>query len=217
MEKDSKFIEYLSGRLKEKLPGAEAHRLMMPGLEKMPDRTIPLKKTIKKSAVLLLLYPNGNGLNILLTLRSRNLASHSGQISFPGGHLEKGEGVVQAALREAWEEIGLESGKVTVVGNLSDLYVPPSNFVITPVVGFSPEKPHCFIHSRDEVEEIIDLPLETFTNGTHYGVEKWNFKGMELDVPVWRIHSLTPLWGATSMILKELLVLWEEYKSGVSR
>lgn len=208
-----KFIDFLSKRLLADLPGTNAHLQMMPEIKNLPYRTLMAKKDAKKSAVLVLLYLNGENLNIIFTLRSKKLSNHSGQISFPGGHLDKGETPVQTALRESWEEIGLKSTDINIIGRLSDLYVPPTNYIISPVVGYMTQKPDYYINSPDEVEEILDLALEKFYDESVYSVENWKYKGQELKVPLWKIHTETPLWGASSMIMMEFLMLYSEFKS----
>jgi 8-oxo-dGTP pyrophosphatase MutT (NUDIX family) len=213
VEYKHKFIDFLSKRLLADLPGTNAHLQMMPEIKNLPYRKLRAKKDAKKSAVLVLLYSNGDNLNIIFTLRSKKLSNHSGQISFPGGHLDKGETPVQTALRESQEEIGLKSSDIHIIGRLSDLYVPPTNYIISPVVGYMKEKPDYYINSTEEVEEIIDLPLDRFTDESIYTVESWKYNGQELKVPLWKIHSETPLWGASSMIMMEFLTLYSEFKS----
>jgi 8-oxo-dGTP pyrophosphatase MutT (NUDIX family) len=208
-----KFIDFLSERLLAELPGTNAHLLMMPEMENLPYRTLKPKKDAKRSAVLVLLYSHGDELNIIFTLRSKKLSNHSGQMSFPGGHLDEGETPVQTALRETTEEIGIEGSRINIIGRLSDLYVPPTNYIISPVVGYMTNKPDYYINSPDEVEEILDLPLETFSDESIYMVENWKYNGQELKVPLWKIHTETPLWGASSMIMMEFLTIYREYKT----
>lgn len=184
---------------------------MMPEMKNLPYRTLNARKSSKKSAVLILLYPQGNDIHMIFTLRSKKLSNHSGQISFPGGHIEKGEDAAQTALRETQEEIGIDTALVRIIGQLSDLYVPPTNYIITPVIGYMTEKPDYFINSPDEVEEILDIPLGLFLNNDIYSVETWNYQGQALKVPLWKIHDETPLWGATSMIMSEFLILYRQF------
>ncbi len=194
------------------MPGKAAHLLMMPEIRSLPYRNLTAKNGAIKSAVLLLLYQHNGLMHIVFTLRSKKLSNHSGQISFPGGHIEKGEDAVATALREAREEIGIDEKKVLIIGRLSDLYVPPTNYLITPVVGFMPEKPDSYINSPDEVEEILDIPLDIFIKPGVYSIELWDYNGSELKVPLWKIHPETPLWGATSMIMSEFLSLYSEFR-----
>jgi hypothetical protein len=96
-----------------------------------------------------------------------------------------------------------------VLGNLSQLYVPPSETIVVPVVGYTQElsnlKPNLY-----EVEEIILFPLFYFLNSENMKIEKWNLKGKIVDVPLWRIHHSVPLWGATAMILAEFIDIVNE-------
>ena len=146
--------------------------------------------------------------SVLFTLRSSNLYSHRGQISFPGGRAERNENPVAAALRETWEETGIEAKDIRIIGKLSELYVPPSNAIITPIVGFINPLPLLKINS-DEVETAFLIKLSSLIGTVKR--EIWNFKGQDVDVPFWDVGQKVPLWGATSMILSELLGIYKEF------
>ncbi|BBH17690.1 coenzyme A pyrophosphatase [Nocardioides baekrokdamisoli] len=108
----------------------------------------------RQSAVLMLFAEDEGGPYVLLTERSHTMRSHPGQVSFPGGKLDKNETPVEAALREAYEEIGLEPSGVDVLGALPTLWVPPSNFSVTPVIGWLAEPTSVLVKSADEVHAI---------------------------------------------------------------
>jgi 8-oxo-dGTP pyrophosphatase MutT (NUDIX family) len=108
----------------------------------------------RQSAVLLLFAEDEGGPYVLLTERSHGMRSHPGQVSFPGGKLETHETTVEGALREAHEEIGLEPSGVEVLGALPTLWVPPSNFSVTPVVGWWAQPSEVTVKSADEVHAI---------------------------------------------------------------
>ncbi|MFP4368000.1 MAG: NUDIX hydrolase [Candidatus Kapaibacterium sp.] len=172
-----------------------------------PFRDFKPPEIARKSSVLVLLYEaDSGGSRILLTLRSDKLKSHSGQISFPGGKAEPGENDVQTALREANEETGLDPRAIEVVGKLSRLYVPPSNSLITPVVAVA-DRLEGLEPNMEEVEEIIELPLDYLFDKRFLKSEIKEFGSFKVDVPFWNIHKKTPLWGATAMILKELTLV----------
>jgi 8-oxo-dGTP pyrophosphatase MutT (NUDIX family) len=131
--KFDKFIEKIEQLDFENLPGHESHLNAMPKFKKMPYRSLVPKDDSFQSAVMIIFVPDEDGdASVLLTIRSENLGSHSGQISFPGGRLENDETPLQAALRETYEEIGVPQELIRVVAQLSDFYVIPSNSVVKP-------------------------------------------------------------------------------------
>ncbi|HYF01871.1 MAG TPA: CoA pyrophosphatase [Patescibacteria group bacterium] len=208
----NKFTTFLKNRLHNELPGLEIQKIMAPLRNGEVMRALKAPPTARRSAVLVLLFKNNDKYspNILFTLRSAGLRSHKGQISFPGGHIEPDEKDAEAALREAWEETALLKENVEILGNLTELYVPPSNSIITPVVGFT-ENIGNLQPSEAEVEEIFSVNIEDFLNGNSFKKEWWEIDGVRVEVPLWRIHATTPLWGATAMMLRELLYLYEEF------
>lgn len=175
-------------------------------------RSFTPKTDTRNSAVLVLLTKNNDTteFEILLTLRSNNIR-HSGQISCPGGFIEPGEEPVTAALREVYEEVGIPSDNILILGILSDLYVQPSNSLITPVLAYIDFISDLKIN-KNEVEEVFFVKLNNLIDEGMFKKELWNLNGYEVDVPFWDIHHSTPLWGATAMILKEMLILYDEFK-----
>lgn len=208
--KINSFIEFLTQRLKMPMPGLDAHKKMAPITGKDFFRTFKPSESANQSAVLLLLINNKNGIQILFTLRSKNI-SHSGQISFPGGRSENAETPEMTALRETREEIGIQTEKISILGEMSPLFVPPSDNIIIPVVGYS-DISHEFIPNYDEVQEVFLVPLEKFHQEEFKKIQTWNFNNIDVDVPFWDVHPTVPLWGATAMILTEFLALYEEFK-----
>jgi 8-oxo-dGTP pyrophosphatase MutT (NUDIX family) len=207
---DNNFIDFLNARLKEPLPGFEAHQHMIRTKEGKPFRRYEPEGDTHKSAVLVILHGNQDDLSLLFTLRSRNLHKHSGQISFPGGRTENGETIIETALREANEEIGLNPEIVNIIGELSQLFVPPSKSIIYPVISYVNRLNE--LHPNDgEVDEIFSIPLEFFGNKENLQLKEMEIQGNLLNVPYWNIHPDVPLWGATAMILSELVMLYEEY------
>lgn len=211
---DTKTIDlkkYLEQRLLEPLPGNKAHLIMSPSVNGIPFRSFKPNSNAKQNAVLVLLSGNDINTKIILTLRSSKLKNHSNQISFPGGRIESNETKIQAALRETNEEIGLDKSAISIIGELSPLYVPPSDSIIYPIVGYIHKLPTNFMLNPEEVEEAFLTPITHLFNHSKKLVETWNFNGTDVDVPLWTIHSHTPLWGATAMILSELIVILEPY------
>jgi 8-oxo-dGTP pyrophosphatase MutT (NUDIX family) len=143
---------------------------------------------------------------LVLIRRPEYPGVHGGQISLPGGRREVGEPLPATALREAREEIGLDPETVEIIGQLSPLYTPPSNFYIFPFVAFSPNQP-LFQPNANEVAEIIETPLRLLQNPAHRKEESWYFQNYgERRVPFFDVYG-HQVWGATAMILSEFLTL----------
>ena len=204
---------FLQSRLQNPLPGRESQLKMAPKpvaegeLRKMkpPDDAY-------RSSVLVLLFPNEEGeIELTLTLRTKDI-NHGGQISFPGGGAEEGESVDETALREAQEEIGINPKTVSIIGTLSELYVNHSNNRVTPVVGFMEKRPE-FILNPNEVEELFTVELDSLLHKKNLTVEDWDLQTQKYRGPYWDVHRV-PLWGATAMMLRELLDLYREFLEG---
>ncbi len=168
------------------------------------ERKNYLGKIPKKSAVLILLYPKNDSTHLVMMVRATDDTVHSGQVSFPGGKVEKNDHTIShTALRETHEEIGVIPESVEIIGKLTKLYIPPSNFDVFPVVGFTKNTP-VFV-TNDEVQKILEIDLTTLLNPSTCGYEKINHRtGNEFVVPCYYVHGEV-VWGATAMILAELL------------
>ncbi len=157
----------------------------------------------RQAAVLFLLFPAQGQLTFLLTKRSEHLSKHRGQISLPGGSsdfLDRDTG--ETALREAREEVGITPEDVELIGELSSLYIPHSNFQVFPHVGFIAYHP-VFIPSEDEVAALIEVPLVALLDDANKHDEPYTFTWGTADVPHYRFGEHI-IWGATAMILSEL-------------
>jgi len=155
-------------------------------------------------AVLILLYPDGADLRLLLTVRSDRLPNHRGEVSLPGGATDpQDDGPVATALRECWEEIGIAPEHVTVWGALTPIYIPPSNFRITPVIGFSQQPPTLTLND-DEVSAVLTIMLRELLDPGRVVVEQWTLRGIEVQVPFFAIAGYK-VWGATALILSEFV------------
>jgi mutator protein MutT len=205
------FISFLEHRLSKSLPGREAQIKMAPKpISGGEQREMKAPEHANQSSVLVLLFPNEeNELELTLTLRTNDI-DHGGQISFPGGRAEAGETVIETALREAHEEIGINPESVSIIGQLSDLYVSNSNNLVTPVVGFMSHQPK-FTKNPKEVEEVFAVEIDSLLHKKNLTVEDWSLSKHTYRVPYWDIHQV-PLWGATAMMLNELLELFREYQ-----
>jgi 8-oxo-dGTP pyrophosphatase MutT (NUDIX family) len=161
----------------------------------------------KISAVLALLAPGEHGAEILLTRRSTKLSNHQGEMSFPGGRVDSGESIVEAALRETHEEVGVPAQLVTVHAELSPLSTFVSRSYIVPVLATVHEKPELLM-SPYEVERAIWVPLVELVRADTFSWEWWNFDRVEFsgDRPMFFFHlDDETIWGATARILHELL------------
>lgn len=171
-----------------------------------------LPENHRKSGVLLLFYPDGKSTFFPLIKRPEYLGFHSGQVGFPGGKMElEDENIIQTALREAEEEVGVVRSSVQVLGTLSDLYIPASNFLVSPVVGFLEKRPD-MVPEAKEVSRIIHTELPILLNPE---IRKQKIlelgPNIRLDTPYFEIEREV-VWGATAMILSELIHLLHSVK-----
>lgn len=155
-------------------------------------------------AVLLLLYPYRDEPHLPLTVRTASLRNHSGEVSLPGGSFDPGDGTLEeTALREAWEELGVPPRHVEIVATLSPVWIPVSNFRITPFVGFIPERPP-FRLAAGEVAELLETPLSAFRRPDVLQGESRELRGHRLHVPYFAIDG-HKVWGATALVLAEFV------------
>ena len=199
------FIDKIKTRFLEPLPGWAAQTKMAPYL---PREIIP-DPNARIACVLALLYPKNDEWNIVLIERmpSKNKNDrHSGQVSFPGGKYEPSDRLlVSAALRETEEEIGVLSQDISIIGQLSDMYIHVSNFLVHPFVGFIDYAP-TFIPQPSEVKNILEVPIEVLKDpSTIRSTDMQVATGFTLkEVPYYHLDGYT-VWGATAMMLSEFL------------
>lgn len=158
----------------------------------------------KQAAVLLLLFKRDDGGLYFPLMRRQEYPGdvHSGQISLPGGRQEQDETYEQTALREAEEEIGITPGDVQIIGTLTPLYVPPSNFEIHPIVGTIGYFPRWIPHI-EEVAEMIEAPVDALFDDSLKGQEMLERRGAIFEIRYYRING-HKVWGATAIMLGEL-------------
>ncbi len=196
------FIEILQKQLQEPLPGVVSHAKMAPS-NRLENELKPNDRT-RRSAVLILFYPHQNQVYLPLILRPKYDGVHAGQMAFPGGRYETiDRDLVQTALREAQEEIGIKAADVVVLGQLSEIYIPPSNFLALPVVGFLPYRPDYYPDSR-EVETVFEVNINEMNDEKIIGTMTMNVRNVEITAPYYDIQS-NKIWGATAVMISELL------------
>ncbi|UII25644.1 CoA pyrophosphatase [Fulvivirga maritima] len=206
------FINKLQDRLKEPLPGAHAQRIMMPA-ESTEERFNLDKEDVRLGGVMVLFYEKEDGIYLPLTQRHDYNGTHGGQVSLPGGKWEEDDDNLEAtALRETHEEIGVNPDDVTVIGKLSDLYIPPSNFRVSPFIGYTAIKPN-FTIDPYEVKELLEAPVNVLEDKTYRKQKDILVRSrFRLKAPYFDVNGKV-VWGATAMMLAELMSLIDEIKS----
>lgn len=210
--KVKEFMRSLEDKLAGPKPGLKAQLAMItrprPGNQVYQE----VEASSHKAGVLVLLYPRKGRLHLVLTRRTEQVDYHKGQISFPGGRQEKGETLEQTAEREAREELNVDPDSIRILGRLTPLYIPPSNYCIYPVVAVSEARPD-FRPFRLEVDEVLEVPLNHLLNPRNARRETWSLGGTDVEVPFY-LFGEHKIWGATAMVLAELVeVLKQEDRS----
>ncbi|MCX6295405.1 MAG: CoA pyrophosphatase [Bacteroidetes bacterium] len=206
------FVCQLENRLNKDLPGKEAQFSMAPFARRRSNSIPKENYDPRLSAVLILLFPEGDSIHTILIQRPEYDGVHSGQIAFPGGRFEESDlELKQTALREAFEEVGVLCEKINVIGNLSDIYIKASNFLVKPFVGVVSEKPN-FIIDTYEVQKIISVDVFSLNDKKRIGEKSIKHSdGYKIKTPYYEVEGLT-VWGATAMIISELNVVVEQSK-----
>jgi 8-oxo-dGTP pyrophosphatase MutT (NUDIX family) len=198
----------LRERLSGTLPGLEAQLKFMPTPPRTGWKPGEFPSDARMAAGLLLLYPGERGASVPLTVRASGLRRHAGQISLPGGATDPGETLVQAALREAHEEIGVDPARVRVLGELTPVYVLVSGFTLHPIVGITDERPS-FAPAVHEVEEIIEVSVADLQDASSIRHGTRTREGLAIEYPYFDLMG-HQVWGATAMILGEFICLLQE-------
>lgn len=200
------FIAALGYDLKQPLPGRAAQYNMAPMPRPGGEWDDKPRPDARKSSVLLLLYPYEGSIYFPLILRPTYPGVHSGQVGLPGGGFEEGDrDLIDTALREAREEVGIDPAQVNVLGTLSTLYIRPSNNLVLPVVGWTAQRP-TFMPDAHEVALLIEASLLEFLDPANRRTEVWELASRTANVPLFGIQNQV-IWGATAMILGEFLAL----------
>ena len=178
-----------------------AHALMTP----IPRGTRPpeMPGQPRQGAVLAIAYAKHGQAHFVLTRRRDDLNDHAGQISFPGGQQERGETMPMAALREAHEEVGVPEAALELLGELSTIYIAPTDFEVHPYVAWHDGHPH-FVPQDREVAEILEVPLSHLLDPDTMRHEIWEIKGYSVEIPYYLVDDHR-VWGATAIMLSELI------------
>ena len=205
------FLRFVPKLIDAKLPAFEAHIKMAP-LERLESlKNIYLEnKNPRIAAVMMLFYPKNERTHLVLIVRKTYKGVHSAQIAFPGGKYElDDDNYAETALRETHEEVGIHPDKIEILKPFTELYIPPSNFMVYPFLGISTEE-LVFVPEPSEVAEIIELPLSVFLSDSI--VVDTNLSTSYADninVPAFKIENHI-VWGATAMMLSELKEVLKE-------
>jgi 8-oxo-dGTP pyrophosphatase MutT (NUDIX family) len=199
--------QYLTDKIKGSLPGMDSHLKMAPPqrLESLRNG-LDQKENAQKSAVMMLFFVEDEDLKMIVIRRSNYVGIHAGQIAFPGGRHEEEDGNVEVtAFREIEEEIGIKRDKIELLGRLSDIYVPPSNFLISIFVGFLDEKP-VYQRQEREVAEVIEIPLREFFDSNVIKTKDFYVNSLKAsaNAPYFDVTN-AEIWGASAMVIQELL------------
>jgi len=195
-----RFITQLKITINNDLPGEESHQIM----RVIYDQSIELpfsKINSIPAAVLILLYLADNEIYFFLTKRTDDLKHHKGQISLPGGTQEGNEKLIDTALRETQEEIGINKTSISIIGTITPLFVPVTGFMIYPFIGYSLNK----LNPKPdpvEVAKIFSVNISDLLNKENRTTEQRNIRGYDVQVPYFKLNDYQ-VWGATSMILSE--------------
>jgi 8-oxo-dGTP pyrophosphatase MutT (NUDIX family) len=204
------FINNIANLKKEKLLATDAHIKMAP-LERITyfNDKLYAENEPKNAAVLMLVYPKNEVAHLALIVRNTYPGVHSSQIGFPGGKEEIEDGTLEfTALRETEEEVGVQIEKVEIIRRCSEIYIPPSNFLVTPFLGFSDENLQ-FTPNPSEVKRVIELPIHQLLNDEIIVQTKMTTSyATDINVPAFQVENFL-IWGATAMMLSELKELFK--------
>jgi len=210
------FLDQLQTEIVKGLPGVSAQNKLSPVQSSAKYRTAP--KDHKKACVMGLIYPKDNAFHMAFIERtfSHPDDKHGGQISFPGGKLEEQDDTyLIGALREVEEEIGISPDHITVIGQLTDLYVFASNFLVYPFLGYMNHTP-IFVPQETEVASIVSFPIEQLLKAESIETKDLQVgKYLMKNVPYYKLYQHV-LWGATAMITSEIVDLVIRAKTATS-
>jgi len=202
---DPELLAKLENALRGPLPGSSAHVKMVNYDRPSIERALQKNVDATPSAVLVLLYLKDERLHTLLMLRTPYEGVHGSQVSFPGGKKEKTDNdLLETALRETQEEIGIRTDQLNILGQLTEVYIPPSKFLVTPYVAFT-EDLGDLNPDPIEVAEVIEAPLLDLLNDDFVKEKKLFVRSInsKIKVKYFDVNDHV-VWGATAMMISEL-------------
>ncbi len=214
MQHNQKFKYWLQNRLESSLPGENAQYKLAP-LKRKEEEVFARDSNIppRPSSVMMILYPLNSKTHVPMIVRNEYKGVHSGQVALPGGKYENDdEDIMFTAIRETNEEINVNISRHEVIGKLSHLFVPVSNFIIHPYIAWLDQKPN-FVPDQTEVQSVLEVPLKYLANPkniTSRSIE--TASGFKINAPGIPIENHF-LWGATAMMMSEFFTLIQEYES----
>lgn len=199
----------LKKRLAKPLPGRNAQARMAPmPIDENRFNENP-KNPARPGGVMILLYPKNGEIYLPLMKRPSYDGAHSGQVSFPGGKVElEDKDLIATALRETEEEIGVKQSEIAVLGQLSELFIIASNFKVFPSLGLMQFTPD-FVPDPYEVESVLQVPLGQLWDKSRQGIQEMRFGQYTIHSPYFEIEG-HKVWGATAMMLSELIAVFDE-------
>lgn len=206
------FVSKLKERLKQPLPGALAHDIMRATPVGSLKPNFSHKLPARPGAVLILLYEEDNQIKFPLIKRPEYLGAHSGQVSLPGGKADPNEDAIETALREGEEEIGVDRTQVSLVGKLSDFFVIPSNFLVTPIIVVSTGVPSFRPDPREVSRILTGNLLGLVRQDAILNKEILAAGQFRMMAPHFEIEGEV-VWGATAMIMNELCHIISDIQS----
>lgn len=207
MQTFDSFINHLKKQLNgSSLPGMDAQLNMAPITRIEELKRLKPGITPRQSAVLVLFYPNDGETKLVFIKRPVDNSVHSGQVAFPGGSVEpEDRDFIDTALREANEEVNVDPSNVTVLGGLSKLHIPPSNFDVFPIIAYTVSRPD--FTGNEEVDRILEVKLTELLNPETKTTKTIHHRlGKLVEVPCYVVENEI-IWGATAMMISELIEL----------
>lgn len=208
------FIPLLQKRLQSPLPGLNAQMLMAPPIR---GKVLEVPDNARRSAVMLLLYPHLDKWWIPFIRRAEDGRVHGGQVSLPGGRKDQEDpDFTFTALRETHEEIGIAPEHINVVGDLTEIYIPPSNSLVYPRIGLAQSRPD-FLPNPSEVQDVIEVEITQFLDESLRDIHEVDvFGGNFIKAPGYTVNNQHLIWGGTAMMVAEFAHLVSELQANAS-